>query len=90
MDDVDLKEQNKIEHQIELATRAAAFVKDETTVERFKKFAEELKQKLFRMMCRPQTRARAYELWERAGRPSDRGLEFWLEAERQIKEEREA
>ena len=41
---VDLKEQNKIEHQIELATRAAAFVKDETTVERFKKFAEELKQ----------------------------------------------
>ena len=41
-------------------------------------------------MCRPQTRARAYELWERAGRPSDRGLEFWLEAERQIKEEREA
>ena len=34
-------------------------------------------------------RARAYELWEQAGRPAGRELEFWLEAERQIEDERE-
>ena len=82
-------EQKKIEHQIELATRAAALVKDETTGQRFRSFAEELKRKLRRMMGRGQVRARAYELWEQAGRPSDRELEFWLEAERQVEEERE-
>jgi hypothetical protein len=82
-------EQQKIEHQIELATRAAAFVKDETTVQRFRSFAEELKRKLRCMMRRGQVRARAYELWQQAGRPTDRDLDFWLEAERQIEDERE-
>ncbi|WP_035969031.1 DUF2934 domain-containing protein [Bradyrhizobium sp. WSM1417] len=82
-------EQQKIEHQIELATRAAALVKDETTVQRFRNFAEELKQKLLRMMGRGKVRARAYELWEQAGRPADRDLEFWVEAERQIEQERD-
>jgi len=82
-------EQKKIEHQIELATRAAALVKDETTGQRFRSFAEELKRKLRRMMGRGQVRARAYELWEQAGRPAGQDLEFWLEAERQIEDERE-
>nr|WP_249811460.1 DUF2934 domain-containing protein [Bradyrhizobium sp. 149] len=40
-------------------------------------------------MRRGKVRARAYELWEEAGRPADRDVEFWLEAERQIEEERE-
>jgi hypothetical protein len=31
---------------------------------------------------------RAHQLWEKAGRPEGRGEDFWLEAERQIKEER--
>jgi hypothetical protein len=31
---------------------------------------------------------RAYRLWEEAGCPDGRREEFWLEAERQIKEER--
>ncbi len=84
-----MDEQKKIEHQIELATRAAALVKDETTGHRFKSFAEELKRKLRRMMRRGQVRARAYELWERAGRPTGRELEFWLEAEAQLEAERE-
>jgi hypothetical protein len=60
-----MNEKEKIEHQIELATRVAALVKDESTVERFKSFAEELKQKLLSMMRRPQVRARAYELGRR-------------------------
>ena len=84
-----MDEQKKIEHQIELATRAAALVKDETTGHRFRSFAEELKRKLLRMMRRGQVRSRAYELWEQAGRPAGRELEFWLEAERQIEQERE-
>ncbi|MHC2625480.1 hypothetical protein ACVIW2_007512 [Bradyrhizobium huanghuaihaiense] len=82
-------EQQKIERQIEFATRAAALVKDETTGQRFRSFAEELKRKLFRMMRRGEVRARAYELWEQAGRPTDRDLDFWLEAEREIEAERE-
>lgn len=84
-----VNEQEKIEHQIELATRAAAIVKDETTVHRLRSFADELRRKLLRMMVRGKVRARAYELWEQAGRPADRELDFWLEAERQIEDERD-
>ena len=84
-----MDEQKKIEHQIELATRAAALVRDETTGHRFRSFADELRRKLRRMMRRGQVRARAYELWEQAGRPTNRELEFWLEAERQLEQERE-
>ena len=29
-------------------------------------------------------RVRAYEKWERAGRPSGDGVEFWLEAKREL------
>ncbi len=82
-------EQKKLEHQIELATRAASLVNDETTGQRFRSFAEELKRKLLRMMRRGKVRTRAYELWEQAGRPSNRELDFWLEAERQIEDDRE-
>jgi hypothetical protein len=31
-----------------------------------------------------QIRARAYQLWEAAGRPDDRQDEFWHEAEREL------
>jgi hypothetical protein len=34
-----------------------------------------------------QIRARAHELWEQAGKPDGRPDDFWLEAERQLKEE---
>jgi len=83
-----MEEQQKIEHQVELARRAAAYVSDETVARRLKQFAEALTRQLIEMMRRPKVRARAYELWERAGRPPGRDLEFWLDAERQIKEER--
>lgn len=29
-------------------------------------------------------RLRAYELWEQSGRPESDGVEFWLEAEKEI------
>ena len=33
-------------------------------------------------------RARAYKLWEEAGKPEGRIDEFWFKAEEQLKEER--
>ncbi|QQN63283.1 DUF2934 domain-containing protein [Bradyrhizobium diazoefficiens] len=82
-------EQQKIEHQIELATRATALVRDETTIQRLRSFTEDLRRRLRRMMQRGKVRARAYELWEEAGCPADRDLDFWLEAEREIEDERD-
>jgi len=81
-----MDEKETIEHQLELATRVAGTIKDESTLQRLRNFADQLRQKLRRMISRPQVRARAYELWEEAGRPSGRDAEFWLEAERQVKE----
>jgi DUF2934 family protein len=34
-----------------------------------------------------QIRARAYELWEAAGKPEGREHEFWYQAERELKGE---
>jgi Protein of unknown function (DUF2934) len=31
-----------------------------------------------------EVRLRAYEKWERAGRPAGDGVEFWLEAKREL------
>ena len=31
------------------------------------------------------TRVRAYQLWEAAGRPEGDGVEFWLRAERELR-----
>ena len=80
-----MDERTKIEHQLQLATRVAGTIKDESTVRRLRNFADELRQKLNRMMQRRQIRGRAYEIWEEAGRPAGRDVEFWLEAERQLK-----
>jgi uncharacterized protein (UPF0147 family) len=79
-----MDERTKIEHQLELVSRVSGIIKDESTVQRLRRLAEELRQKLARMGHRRRVRARAYELWEQAGRPVGRDVEFWLEAERQI------
>jgi hypothetical protein len=84
------REREKIEHQLELATRVAETIKDETTVQRLRSLADELRRRLWGLMRRPRIRARAYELWEEAGRPIGRDLEFWLEAERQITEKQDS
>jgi Protein of unknown function (DUF2934) len=76
-----------LEHQIELATRVASYMRDETTVQRLLRFADELRTKMLRSSKRRRTIALARELWEKAGCPSGRDLEFWLEAERQIGDE---
>jgi hypothetical protein len=66
-----MDEEEKIEHQLELTTRVAGTVNDESTVQRLRRFADELRYKLRRLKRWPQVRARAYELWEEAGRLLD-------------------
>lgn len=80
----------KLELEIERASRlAAGVVGDPTTYERLKGFVEELKQKLNRRLAarraREAIKARAQELWDQQGRPSGRDLEFWLQAESEIR-----
>jgi len=62
-------------------------------VKRLRAFAGELRQKLRRLRRRNKQheaiRTRPYELWEWAGRPTGRDLEFWLRAEREL-EDKEA
>ena len=80
-----MDDRKKLEHQIALATRAAAYIRDEKTAGRLRQLADQLRRKLFPSSSRrSQITARAYQLWEHAGRPPGRDLEFWLQAEREI------
>jgi hypothetical protein len=78
----------KMRHQIELAERVASTVSDGTTAQRLIAFANELRRMLQGWQNarrrRHETRARAYELWEQAGRPSGRDEQFWFQAEREL------
>ncbi|MBW5440081.1 DUF2934 domain-containing protein [Bradyrhizobium canariense] len=80
-----MDERKKLEHQIALATRTAASTRDEGTASRLRQFADQLRRALFPSASRrSQITARAYQLWEQAGRQSGRDVEFWLQAEREI------
>jgi hypothetical protein len=80
----------ELERKIEQASRIASRVTDQTTVERLRAWIEDLKQKLRQRLEARRTRqaisARAQEIWEQNGRPSDRDLDFWLQAESEINE----
>lgn len=80
-----MDERAKLEHQIELATKAAAYIRDESTASRLRRFADELRQRLFPSARDRQIKMRAHELWEQAGRPAGHDLDFWLQAEREIR-----
>lgn len=75
----------ELERKIEQAARIASSVSDQTTVQRLRAFVQDLRQKLKEVLearrINQEIRARARELWEQNGRPSDRDLEFWLQAE---------
>ena len=79
----------ELQRQLELATRIASSVTDQTTVERLRAWIEDLKQKLpHRLEARrikQEITLRAREIWEHNGRPSGRDLEFWLQAESEIR-----
>jgi hypothetical protein len=76
----------ELKRQIELAKRLASVTTDQTTYQRLKEFADELRQGLERHLAARRSkhaiRARARELWEQEGRD----LDFWLQAEPELKE----
>jgi hypothetical protein len=79
----------ELERRSEQASRIAARVNDPTTVERLTAWAQDLRSGRQRILDARRTkqaiRARAHELWEQNGRPGDCDLEFWLEAEKEIR-----
>jgi Protein of unknown function (DUF2934) len=85
---------DELERKIAQASRLANRVSDETTIGKLLSWIEELKQKLQqhreRRRVRDDTRKRARELWEQAGQPSGRDVEFWLQAESEINGARSA
>ena len=80
----------ELERKIEQAARIASRINDQTTVERLRSWIEELRQRLRQRLEGRRTnqviRVRAREIWEQTGRPADRDLEFWLQAESEISE----
>jgi hypothetical protein len=79
----------ELERQIERAKRLASSIGDQTTAQRLWGVVEELRLKLQRRLAarrlKQQIRARAHELWEQHGRPAGRDVEFWLQAESELR-----
>jgi hypothetical protein len=88
MDQSDDPRELELERKIEQAARIASSVNDPTTVQRLRAFVEDLRQRLRALLearrIKQEIRTRARELWEQNGRPADRDLEFWLQAEAEI------
>ena len=88
-----IEDPHELEREIERASRLASGIADQTTYQWLKQFVEELKQRLHQRLAarrnKEAVRARAKELWEINGRPAGRDLEFWLQAERELRETEE-
>ena len=86
------EEPGDLERKIQQATRIASRINDPTTVERLSAWIQDLRQRLQQRLearrIKQQISARAREIWEQSGRPADRDLEFWLQAESEISERR--
>ena len=84
------EEPGDLERKIQQATRIASRINDPTTVERLSAWIQDLRQRLQQRLearrIKQQISARAREIWEQNGRPADRDLEFWLQAESEISE----
>ena len=80
----------RLETEIKRAERLAVGIGDRTTSERLRGFVERLKQRLqdrrAARRSQDEIRVRAREIWEQHGRPSDRDVEFWLQAEAELKD----
>lgn len=83
----------RLETEIERAERLAAGIGDRTTSERLWDFVQQLKQRLQNRRAtrrsKEEIRARARDIWEQHGRPTGRDVEFWLQAEAELKERAE-
>jgi len=88
-----IEDPHELEREIERASRLASGVTDQTTYQWLKQFVEELRHKLQHLLAgrraNEAVRARARELWEINGQPAGRDLEFWLQAERELRETKE-
>jgi len=80
----------ELERKIEQASRIVSRINDPTTLERLRALVEELKRRLRQRLAarraKEAIRARARELWEKQSCSSGRDLEFWLQAESEIKQ----
>ena len=68
--------------------RFTRWIDDQQTVQQALDLSAKLKRRA-RAIAKPterRIRRRAKALWEQAGRPTGRDLEFWLEAEREFRE----
>jgi predicted RNA-binding Zn ribbon-like protein len=78
-----------LERKIEQAARIASRISDQTTVERLSAWIQDLRQRLQQHLearrAKQQISGRAREIWEQNGRPANRDLEFWLQAESEIR-----
>ncbi len=85
-----MEDPHELEREIERASRLASGITDRTIYQWLKQFVEELRQRLHRLLtvrrAKEVVRDRARELWEISGRPAGRDLEFWLQAERELRE----
>ncbi|OSJ14403.1 hypothetical protein BST63_16810 [Bradyrhizobium canariense] len=82
-----MAELERLEHQLELARRALAMISDGATAARLLAFGNDIGARIERLKAEcleGATRRRAYQLWEKAGRPCGRDREFWLRAEREV------
>ncbi|WP_407123062.1 DUF2934 domain-containing protein [Bradyrhizobium sp. STM 3561] len=62
-------------------------ITDRETVQRLQAFAHEIGERLRGLQAAAREeviRRRAYDLWQTAGRPEGRDLDFWLSAEREF------
>jgi hypothetical protein len=84
--DEDLRE---LARKIEQADRIASRVLDPTVLERITSWAQQLRSKLQRILderrTKQQIEQRAHELWKLSGSPPGRDLDFWLQAEKEIR-----
>jgi hypothetical protein len=82
----------ELEQKIAQVTRISFSITDPTTYERLREMVEKLKAKLqkltFARRERSAVRKRAHQLWEEAGRPPGRDVEFWFAAEAELTADR--
>jgi hypothetical protein len=79
----------ELERKIEQAIRISTSASDQTTVQRLQAFVEDLKHKLMQIVDgrrnKHEIRTRAREIWEQNGRPEGRDVEFWVQAEAEVR-----
>jgi hypothetical protein len=83
-----MDELQRLEHQLGLATRMLAMVRDRPAATRLAALGDDIKARIdgLKVVCLEDAiRRRAYHLWEESGRAGGHDTDFWLEAERQVK-----